>query len=120
VKAYLADSRADRAVVAKLTPAWAVRKEIVDRAEARNKLAQEQATLSQQTQETRANLRAIEKNKTADQLRARLTARLTETSTRIDEVSKRIVEIDAKLAELRIQLKELLRDLVVAAPLPPR
>lgn len=120
VKAYLADSRADRNVVAKLTPAWALRKEIVDRYEARAKLAQEQATLSQQTQETRANLRAIEKNKTAEQLRTKLTQRLTETSTRIDEVSKRIVEIDAKLAELRIQFKELLRDLVVTAPLPPR
>lgn len=120
VKAYLADSRADRNVAAKLTAAWVVRKEIVDRYEARAKLAQEQATLSQQTQETRANLRAIEKNKSADQLRVKLTARLTETSTRVDEVSKRIVEIDAKLAELRIQFKELLRDLVVKAPLPPR
>ncbi|HSO37926.1 MAG TPA: DUF4139 domain-containing protein [Labilithrix sp.] len=120
VKAYLADSRADGAVKAKLTAAWVVRKDIVDRYEGRAKLAQEQATLSQQTQETRANLRAIEKNKTADQLRGKLTARLTETSTRIDEVSKRIVEIDAKLAELRIQFKELLRDLVVTAPLPPR
>jgi hypothetical protein len=120
VKAYLADARADRNVVAKLTPAWAIRTEIVSRYEARAKLAQEQATLSQQTQETRANLRAIEKNKTADQLRAKLTARLAETSARVDEVSKRIVEIDAKLAELRIQFKELLRDLVVTAPLPPR
>jgi hypothetical protein len=120
VKGYLADARADRNVAAKLTTAWVARKEIVDRYDARAKLAQEQATLSQQTQETRANLRAIEKNKTADQLRAKLTARLTETSTRVDEVSKRIVEIDAKLAELRIQFKELLRDLVVTAPLPPR
>jgi hypothetical protein len=120
VKAYLADARADRNVVAKLTPAWAMRAEIVSRYEARAKLAQEQATLAQQTQETRANLRAIEKNKTAEQLRAKLTARLAETSARVDEVSKRIVEIDSKLAELRIQFKELLRDLVVTAPLPPR
>ena len=100
--------------------AWAVRKEIVDRNDARAKLAQEQATLTQQTQETRANLRAIEKNKTADQLRTRLTARLAETSNRLDEISKRIVEIDSKAAELRIQFKEALRDLVIRAPLPPR
>jgi hypothetical protein len=120
MKAYVADPRADRAVAGKLTAAWVVRKDIVDRYEARAKLAQEQATLSQQTQETRANLRAIEKNKAADQLRVKLTARLTETSTRVDEVSKRIVEIDSKLAELRIQFKELLRDVVVTAPLPPR
>ncbi len=120
VKAYLADPRADRSVAAKLTAAWVVRTEIVGRYEARAKLAQEQSTLSQQTQETRANLQAIEKNKSADQLRAKLTARLTETSTRIDEVSKRVVEIDSKLAELRIQFRELLRDLVVSAPLPPK
>jgi hypothetical protein len=120
VKAYLADNRADRNVAAKLTAAWAVRKEIVARYEARSKLAQEQSTLAAQSQETRANLRAIEKNKSADQLRVKLTSRLTETATRVDEVSKSIVEIDAKLAELRIQFKELLRDLVVTAPLPPK
>jgi hypothetical protein len=120
VKAYLADPRADRNVAAKLTAAWAIRKEIVDRYEARGKLAQEQSTLSQQSQETRANLRAIEKNKSADGLRVKLTARLAETATRIDEVSKRVVEIDAKLAELRIQFKEVLRDVTVAAPLPPK
>jgi hypothetical protein len=120
MKAYVADPRADRTVASRLTAAWVVRKDIVDRYEARAKLAQEQATLSQQTQETRANLRAIEKNKAADQLRVKLTARLTETSTRVDEVSKRIVEIDSKLAELRIQFKELLRDVVVTGPLPPR
>jgi hypothetical protein len=120
VKGYLSDARGNVAVKAKLSAAWGLRKDIVDRYEARAKLAQEQSTLAQQTQETRANLRAIEKNRTADQLRAKLTARLTETSTRIDEVSKRIVEIDAKLAELRIQFRELLRDVVVTAPLPPR
>jgi hypothetical protein len=120
VKAYLADARADRSVAAKLGSAWVVRKDIVERYEARGKLAQEQSTLSQQSQETRANLRAIEKNKSADALRVKLTARLAETATRIDEVSKRIVEIDAKLAELRIQFKELLRDVTVVAPLPPK
>jgi hypothetical protein len=120
VKAYLADSRADRAVVTKLTAAWAIRKEIVDRYDARAKLSQEQATQNQQQQETRANLRAIEKNKTADQLRTRLTARLAETSNRLDEIGKRVVEIDSKLAELRIQFKEALRDLKIVAPLPPR
>ena len=120
VKAYLADPRADRNVAAKLTAAWAIRKDIVDRSEARGKLAQEQSTLSQQSQETRANLRAIEKNKSADGLRVKLTARLAETATRIDEVSKRIVELDAKLAELRIQFKEVLRDVKVAEPLPPK
>jgi hypothetical protein len=120
VKAYLQDPRADRAVAAKLTAAWAIRKEVVDKLEARVKLAHEQATLGQQTQETRSNLRAIEKNKAATQLRARLEARLSQTATRLDEITKQIVEIDSKLAELRIQFKEIIFDLKVSAPLPPR
>ena len=120
VKAYLTDSRADRGIATKLTAAWAIRKDIVDRSESRNKLQQEASTLSMQQQETRANLRAIEKNKTADALRATLTKRLTDTSNRFDEVTKKIVEVDSKLAELRIQFKELLRDVVVTQPLAPK
>lgn len=118
VKAYIADSRADKAIAAKLTAVWVVRKDIVDRIETRNKLQQESNTLSMQQQETRANLRAIEKNKTADALRATLTKRLTDTGNRFDEVTKKIVEVDSKLAELRIQFKELLRDVVITQPLP--
>lgn len=120
IKAYLADGRSDANAKAKLGAAWVVRKEIVDRLEARSKLSEEQRTLSQQTQETRANLRAIEKNKTAEQLRAKLTARLAEVGSRLDEISKRIVELDSKLAELRIQFKEGLRDLVITGTPPAR
>lgn len=120
VKAYIADSRADRGIASKLTAVWVVRKEIVDRIETRGKLQQESNTLSIQQQETRANLRAIEKNKTADALRATLTKRLTDTGNRFDEVTKKIVEVDSKLAELRIQFKELLRDVVVTQGLTPR
>lgn len=114
VKAYITDPRADRGAAAKLSAAWSLRKEIVDKLEARAKYTQEQRTLEQQTSETRQNLRAIEKNKTADQLRAKLTARLAETSNRLDEITKRVVETDAKLAELKIQFKDLIRDVKVS------
>jgi hypothetical protein len=120
VKAYLKDPRADRNVVAKLTTAWTTRNDIVQRIEARVKLAQEQTNLGQQTEETRRNLRAIEKNKAADALRAKLTARLGETAARLDEITKQLVELDAKLAELRVQFKEAIRDLKVTEPLPPK
>lgn len=119
VKSYFLDARADKGVATKLAAAWALRKEIVEKLESRGKYAQEQSTLEQQTQETRANLRAIEKNPTAAQLRTRLTQRLSETSARLDEITKRIVEIDSKLAEQRIQFKELLRDIKIeTAPAP--
>ena len=121
VQNYLRDPRADGAAKAKLTTAWAHRKEIVSRLDARSGLAQEESTLRRQQDETRANLKAIEKNKTADALRAQLTKRLSETSNRLDEVGKKVVEIDAKLAELKIQFKEAIRDLKVeVTPPPPR
>jgi hypothetical protein len=117
VKAYLADPKADRDVAARLSQAWAIRKDIVDRTQARQKLAQEQSSLSQQTEETRRNLKAIEKNKAADALRAKLTRRLEESATRIDDLTKQVVEIDAKLAELRVQFKETLRDVKWVRPI---
>jgi hypothetical protein len=120
IKAYLADPRADRAIATKLTTAWATRSQIVAKIEARTKLAQEQNNLSQQTEETRRNLRAIEKNRAADGLRAKLTQRLGETASRLDEITKQLVELDAKLAELRVVFKESIRDIKVTEPLPPR
>lgn len=119
VQSYLNDPRADGTAKAKLTTAWAVRKEIVSRTDARSGLAQEENNLRQQQDETRANLKAIEKNKTAEALRAQLTKRLADTSNRLDEVGKKIVEIDSKLAELRIQFKEAIRDLKVDVTPPP-
>jgi hypothetical protein len=119
VKALLADAGADRAVVAKLAPAWTMRKEIVDKGQTRAKLAQEQSSLSAQQEETRHNLRAIEKNKTAEALRAKLTGRLGEMATRIDDLTRQIVELDAKLAELRVAFKEAIRDVRWIAPAPP-
>ena len=120
VKNYLADPRADAAAKAKLTAAWAIRKEIVVRLDARQCLSQEDSNLKQQQDETRANLKAIEKNKSAETLRAQLTKRLAETSNRRDEGGKKIVEIDSKLAELRIQFKEAIRELKVEVTPPPK
>lgn len=120
VKAYLADPKGDATAKAKLTAAWTIRHEIVTRLDARSGLAQEENNLRHQQDETRANLRAIEKNKTAEQLRAQLTKRLSDTGNRLDEVGKKVVEIDSKLAELRIQFKEALRDLKLEMAPPPR
>ncbi|HEX7665399.1 MAG TPA: hypothetical protein VF407_12830, partial [Polyangiaceae bacterium] len=114
--AFLADSKSPRDVVAKLNAAWQTRADILSKADAREKLTQEQADLQQQTQETRQNLLAIEKNKAADALRAKLTQRLAATATRLDEIQKQAVELDAKLAELRVQFREAIRDIKYNAP----
>ena len=113
VKAYLADPRSDRAAAQKLTVAWAVRNDVVAKQQEHGKLQQESSTLSQSTEETRRNLRAIEHNKTAEALRQKLTTRLAEAATRLDDLNRRIVELESKLAELAVQFKEAVRDISV-------
>ena len=119
MKAFLKDPRSDKALVAKLDAAWSVRNDIVQKSEARAKVELESNTLGEATEETRRNLRAIEKNKAADALRVKLTQRLTAASARLDELSKQSIELDTKLAELRIQFREAIRDIKYTSPPPP-
>lgn len=118
VSDFLADPKSDRDLVQKLSAAWAFRIQIDKASQERNKLAAEMATLSRATEETRGNLRAIEKNKTAESLRQKLTARLADASARYDDENRRAVELEAKLAELRVQFTEAIRDLKWTAPAP--
>jgi hypothetical protein len=119
IKGYLEDPRADRVVAQRLTAAWATRNDIVKKTEERNKLQQESTTISSSTEETRRNLRAIEKNKTAEALRQKLTARLGEAAARLDDLNRRVVELDSKLAELGVQFREAIRDISVTVAAPP-
>ncbi len=118
VKAYLADPRAPTATVAKLTAAWALRNEIVQKREVRLKLEREKHDLSTASEETRRNLKAIEKNRDADALRRRLTARLTEIVARLDELTKQSVENNMKLTELEVRFREAIREIKIEEPLP--
>jgi len=120
VKALLGDPKTPADVVSKLTAAWKVRAEVVDKLESLTKVSASEGALLQSAEETRRNLRAIEKNRVADALRQTLTQRLTETSLKIDVLTKQKVELEAKLAELRIRFKESLRDFVYVAPPVPR
>jgi hypothetical protein len=116
VKAFLADAQSDRAVASKLAAVWATRKEIVEKQQSRGKLAEMESNLGASQEETRKNLRAIEKNKSAEALRAKLTQRLGEMATKIDDMTRQIVELDAKLAELRVVFKEAIREIAFVAP----
>ena len=116
MKAYVADPKADRDVVQKMSAAWVTRAAVVAKTAERDKLQQESSTLSAATEETRRNLRAIEKNRTAEALRQKLTARLADAATRLDDLNRKIVELDAKLSELGVQFKESIRDVKFTAP----
>jgi len=113
VKAYLADPKSNGDVARKLSAAWTIRNDVVKKRDARAKLQQESDNLSKATEETRRNLRAIEKNKTADALRQKLTARLAEAAARLDDLNRKIVDLDSKVAELSVQFNEAVRELQV-------
>jgi hypothetical protein len=116
MKAYIADPKADRDVAQKMSAAWVTRGAFVTKTAERDKLQQESSTLSAATEETRRNLRAIEKNRTAEALRQKLTARLADAAARLDDLNRKIVELDAKLSELGVQFKESIRDVKFTAP----
>jgi hypothetical protein len=115
-KAFAADQKSSPDLVKKLTAAWSTRNDIVAIMAEHSKLQTESNTLSQSTEETRRNLRAIEKNKTAEALRQKLTARLADAATKLDDMNRRLVEIAAKESELTVTFKEAIRDIKYAVP----
>ena len=116
VQAFVADAKSDRAVAQKLSAAWVVRAAVVKARDEHAALQRQASDLSQASEETRRNLRSIEKNKTAEALRQKLTARLADTSAKLDVINRRVVELDSKLAELGVQFSEAVRDIRVVLP----
>ena len=51
-------------------------------------------------------MRAVEKNKAAEDLRRTLTARLTKASARLDEVTKRLIQVHMQIKELELRFRE--------------
>ncbi len=111
VKAYLADPRANEDVAAKLSGAWSFRDRDPRAArsapEARARAARSRHADGRDAQKPPRD----RENKTADALRAKLTARLGEMSTRIDDITKQLVETDSKLAEIGVRFKEAIREI---------
>jgi hypothetical protein len=119
VKAYLADPKLDAGVAQKLNAAWGARREVISRREEKQKVQQQYDQLTREAEETRRNLAAIEKNKTADALRKKLTARLAESASHGDDLNRKIIELDSKLSELTVQFREGIRDIRLALPVSP-
>jgi hypothetical protein len=120
VKAYVADARADGAVRAALGSAWEIRDKLVKAHHERTKLDDEQQELSRATEETRRNLKVLEKNAAAADLRGKLTRRLDEISGRLAQITKRLVEVDIVLNEQRVRFSEAVRSIKISTPLPAR
>jgi hypothetical protein len=120
VKAYLADPRADHALVAALSNAWTERDALKKVNDERYALTQSQQELEKSARETRLSLEAIEKNKQAADLRAKLTARLADVTNRLDQITKKLVELDMRASELEVRFRDAVRELKLTTPLPPR
>ncbi|MEO5726330.1 MAG: hypothetical protein ABI134_21990, partial [Byssovorax sp.] len=118
VKAYLADPRADQAVVAQLRQAWEARGKLRTSLDERDKLSNERGQLDAQIDQINSSLRAIEKNKLADELRRTLTDRLAKASTRIDEITKRVIVLDMQVSEQSIRFRDLVSPIKMVKPLP--
>jgi hypothetical protein len=120
VKAYLSDPRSDKKTVGQLATAWATRDKLRALLDERNSLTTEQADLQRNTQETRASLKAIEKNRAAADLAAKLTDRLRRDTDRLDAITKRLIEIDLANREQEVRFRDAIRDIVLVAPPPPK
>jgi hypothetical protein len=118
VKAYLADRRADQVVVPQLRAAWEARGKLRATLDDRDKLNAERRQLDAQIAQLNASLRAIEKNKLADQLRKDLTDRLAKATARTDEITKKTVVLDMQVSEQSIRFRDLVNVIKMVKPLP--
>ncbi|MES1207625.1 MAG: DUF4139 domain-containing protein [Pseudomonadota bacterium] len=117
VRGYLGDRGADPTVARQLKAAWDVRRGLVDAQADRQKLAASDAELRRSTDETRNNLKALEKNTAAADLRAKLTVRLADQSAQLDVVDKKIIETDLKINESQIRFTDAIRAVKLLQPL---
>jgi len=111
VKGYPGTQGANPAAVASLKAAWAVRSDWKKLADESARLRAEQQDLERSSEETRNNLRAIEKNKAAEDLRKTLTTRLAKSSARLDQVIKRLIQADMQIKELELRFREAVKEL---------
>jgi hypothetical protein len=112
VKGYL---RGGGAKAQALKAAWDIRVEWKKLAEEAALLRTEQADLERSSEETRDNLRAIEKNKAADDLRKTLTTRLAKSSARLDQVIKRLIQVEMQIKELELRFHEAVKEIKIPA-----
>lgn len=115
VKEFLDAGHSDAATASALRAAFALRNDWKKLTDEANRLRLEQQGIERSTEETRDNLRSIEKNKAADDLRKTLTNRLAKDSARLDVVLKRLVELDMQGKELELRFREAVKEVHIPA-----
>ena len=112
---WLSGPAVDLAQGEALKQALALRADLIKLDEQIIALEREQAELANGSNETRDNIKAIEKVKTANDLRARLVARLKQLDTRLSELTRQLVEARTKKSELEVRLSEALENVSLSA-----
>ena len=120
VQDYLADPLADRAFAERLREVWVIRGALKRAHDESRKIDKERSELERQSADTRASLRAIEKNPGAADLRARLTARLDEAGKRLDALTRRNIELSLTIGEQEVRFRDAVQSLRFDTPLPPK
>lgn len=118
VSAYIRDSRADATAAQTLKKAWDIRPALISARNELDALTREEAELMRTTNETRENLKAIEKNPVAAQLRKELTDRLQKASARLNDLGKRKIELSLSVKEQEVRFFDLVRSIKLAKGLP--
>jgi hypothetical protein len=83
-------------------------------------LKAQQTEIDQRANETRHNLDAIQKDKAANALRAKLSKRLEQFASDGDKLGREVVELQTRRMELRIELEDILQNLDLTAPPPAK
>lgn len=109
VQGFFESKDADAGVVSKLKEAWVIREALEKATTRRKALGDEQRALEQSTSETRRNLKAIEKNPSAGDLRQELTRRLSEGSRRLDGITKEMIEVEMSINEQGVRFQDVIR-----------
>ena len=115
ISGYLAGPDGKSETGDQLRAAWTMRNDWRRLADEADRLRVEQNDLQTSTEETRENLLAIAKNKSADDLRKRLTGRLSKASARLDEVTKRLIQLDMQSKELELRFREAVKQVSIPA-----
>ncbi|HEX7500086.1 MAG TPA: DUF4139 domain-containing protein [Polyangia bacterium] len=115
IKRYLDAPDSDRSGAAALKTAFDLRNEWKKLSDETSRLRTEQQDLERSTEETRDNIKAIEKNKAAEDLRKTLTTRLAKASARLDVVVKRLIEVDLQVKEVELRFREAIKEVHIAA-----
>ena len=113
----LRDRRADPVIAAQLKAAWDVRQALARANAAKQQLASEEVERRRATEETRANLKALEKNTAAGDLRAKLTERLAADSSKLDVLGKKLIEVNLTINENQVRFSDAIRAIRLQQPL---